>query len=160
MSNNSSAGPSSEFSSESHQTKAKFRANFKSLDEIRDFVGQAAENCGFNPKAIYAVQLASDEAFTNIIEHAYGGESNEIIECTCQFDDRALTIILHDCGTAFDPTAIISPDLNAPLADRETGGLGIHFMRKLMDEVHFSPAPTNRDGCNTLTMIKRKEKPD
>jgi anti-sigma regulatory factor (Ser/Thr protein kinase) len=157
MSNFSSAGPSSEISKKPHQTKATFRACFESLDNVRDFVGQSAEEFGFGPKAVYAVQLATDEAFTNIVEHAYGGESDELVECTCRFDELALTIILHDCGLAFDPTAVLGPDLKAPLADREIGGLGIYFMRKLMDEVHFSPAPNNRDGCNTLTMIKRKE---
>ena len=133
-----------------------FVARFTSLDAVREFVGRAARNCGFDAKAIYAVELATDEAFTNIVEHAYGGESDEMVECACQVGQERLTIILHDCGQAFDPTEVAEPNLDAPLEDRETGGLGIYFMRKLMDEVHFTPAPLNSDGCNTLTMIKNK----
>jgi anti-sigma regulatory factor (Ser/Thr protein kinase) len=125
---------------------------------VREFVSQLAQACGFDSKAVYAVELATDEAFTNIVEHAYGGESNNQVECTCLADEVGLTIILHDCGLAFDPTKVPVPDLKAPLEKRETGGLGIFLMRKLMDEVHFSPATGNHSGCNTLTMIKWKEK--
>lgn len=135
-----------------------FIAQYESLEAVREFVGQIAETFGFDAKAIYAVELATDEAFTNIVEHAYGGESKELVECTCQTHLMDLTIILHDCGQAFDPTCVPEPDLEAPLEDRETGGLGIYFMRKLMDEVHFTPASETSDGCNTLTMIKRKER--
>jgi serine/threonine-protein kinase RsbW len=135
-----------------------FVAKYDSLVAVREFVGQAAVSCGFDTKTIYAVELATDEAFTNIVEHAYGGESHERVECTCKIGDTGLIIILHDCGQAFDPTMVAEPDLTAPLEERETGGLGIYLMRKLMDEVHFAPASETKDGCNTLTMIKRKEK--
>jgi serine/threonine-protein kinase RsbW len=134
-----------------------FIAQYESLRAVREFVGQQAEAFGLDAKAIYAVELATDEAFTNIVEHAYGGESKEFVECTCQIYQVELIIILHDCGQAFDPTCVPEPDLEAPLEDRETGGLGIYFMRKLMDEVHFAPASETGNGCNTLTMIKRKE---
>lgn len=143
---------------EPSQESRVFIAQYESLDAVREFVGLAAEICGFDAKTKYAIELATDEAFTNIVEHAYGGESNDMVECTCQvFRDR-LTIILHDCGQPFDPTIVAEPDLNAPLEERETGGLGIYFMRKLMDEVHFTPALITEDGCNTLTMIKWREK--
>ncbi len=134
-----------------------FVAQYISLDALREFVGHAAENCGFDAKAIYAVELATDEAFTNIVEHAYAGESTEMVECTCQIIPIGLAIILHDCGQAFDPTIVAEPNLDAPLEERETGGLGIYFMRKLMDEVYFTPASASGDGCNTLVMIKRKD---
>ena len=61
-----------------------FPARFSMLDEVRDFVKLAAEACGLDAKAVYSVQLAVDEAFTNVVEHAYGGECEEDIECTCQ----------------------------------------------------------------------------
>jgi anti-sigma regulatory factor (Ser/Thr protein kinase) len=135
-----------------------FTARFESLDTVREFVSLAAEEYGLDAKAIYAVELATDEAFTNIVEHAYGGESSEQVECTCEFTVDRLIIILHDCGLPFDPTLVPEPDLDAPLEERETGGLGIFFMRKLMDEVHFSPGSKKTGNCNTLTMIKYKEK--
>jgi anti-sigma regulatory factor (Ser/Thr protein kinase) len=136
----------------------RFVALFKCLDDVREFVGQAAEAWGFDDKAVYQIKLATDEAFTNIVEHAYGGESTGSIECAYHASPEGIEIILHDCGKAFDPTVISEPNLKALLDERETGGLGIYFMRKLMDEVHFSPALQSGDGCNTLKMYKRKEK--
>lgn len=141
-----------------HSTSRKFVARYTSLDHVREFVGLSAQFCDFNAKEIYAVELATDEAFTNIVEHAYGGESDELVEVICTITASNLAVILHDCGRAFDPTQVPEPNLNAPLEDRETGGLGIFFMRKLMDEVYFHSATEDSAGCNTLIMIKHREK--
>jgi serine/threonine-protein kinase RsbW len=134
-------------------------AQFESLDKVREFVAWAAGVCGLNEKGIYSVQLAVDEACSNIIEHAYGGEGEEEIECTCHLDESGLTVTIRDCGHPFNPLQVRDPDLNARLEDRDAGGLGLYFIRKLMDEVHFkfvSSGP-DKDGCNVLTMVKRKE---
>lgn len=138
----------------------RFPARFSSLSGVREFVGKAASECGLSSKAEYAVQLAVDEAFSNIIEHAYEGESREEVECICLLDEDSLTVILRDCGHPFDPNAVPPPDLKASLTKRKAGGLGLYFMRQLMDEIHFAfiPGSNGSDGCNVLTMVKRKEK--
>ena len=53
--------------------KIKFPAQFQYLDEIREFVGDIARQGGFDSKEVYSIQLAADEAASNIIEHAYEG---------------------------------------------------------------------------------------
>jgi serine/threonine-protein kinase RsbW len=136
-------------------------ACFENLDPVRDFAASAAEDCGLEPAAVYAVQMAVDEAFSNIIEHAYGGESQqEKIECTCEITPHALTVYLRDCGKPFDPTIVPEPDIEASLEEREVGGLGLFFMHRLMDEVTFHFAIETGTGrvCNILKMIKRKER--
>ena len=134
-------------------------ARYENLADVRDFGGQASETCGLSRDSIYKVELAVDEAFTNIIEHAYGGESQEEIQCTCKIGEDGLTVTLRDCGHPFDPQSVPDPDLDASLEEREPGGLGLFFMRQLMDEVHFSfiPAVAGKGGCNLLTMVKRRE---
>jgi serine/threonine-protein kinase RsbW len=134
-------------------------AQFENLDHVREFVGAAAQKCGLDASAIYAVQLAVDEGFSNIIDHAYGGECLEKIECKCQIADAGLTVTLRDCGVPFDPTAIHDPDLAAELEERDIGGLGLYFIRQLMDEVEFSfmRDPETGKSCNVLRMRKRKE---
>ncbi len=139
---------------------AVFLAQFESLDSIREFAGTAAEDCGLSPRDVYAVQMAVDEACSNIIEHAYGGECLSEIECSCFFESHALTVQIVDCGERFNPLEIPEPDLNASLEERDTGGLGLFFMRKLMDEVRFSfnqDVDAEGTGCNILTMVKRKQ---
>ena len=131
----------------------QFSAKFEYLDEIREFVGDIARTGGFADKDIYNIQLAADEAASNIIEHAYEGVGNGVLEISCGMRDGAITIIMVDHGESFDPSVIPLPDLKADLSERKIGGLGIFLMRKLMDEVHYE---SRRDRGNVLTMIKRR----
>ena len=132
----------------------QFSAKFEYLDEIRDFVGDIARAGKFNDKDIYNIQLASDEAASNIIEHAYEGISDGILEISCGFKNDTLTIILVDHGESFDPSDVPMPNLKADLSERKIGGLGLYLMRKLMDEVYYEADPKN--NRNTLTLIKRR----
>jgi anti-sigma regulatory factor (Ser/Thr protein kinase) len=132
----------------------QFAAKFEFLDEIREFVGRIARAGGFTDKEVYNIQLASDEAASNIIEHAYEGVSDGHLEISCEVKGDAITVILVDHGESFDPSEVPAPDLKADLSERKIGGLGIFLMRKLMDEVRYKAEPgKNR---NTLTMIKRR----
>ncbi|MEO8356756.1 MAG: ATP-binding protein [Chloroflexota bacterium] len=131
----------------------QFAAQFNFLDEIRDFVGDIARSGGFDEKAVYNIQLATDEAASNIIEHAYEGVTDGVLDLSCGMEKDAIRIVLIDYGDPFDPSVIPLPDLKADLSERKIGGLGIFLMRKLMDEVHYEP---RKDKSNVLTMIKRK----
>ena len=131
-----------------------FPGQFDSLASISEFVTRAAEEAGLDECATYEVQMAVDEACSNIIEHAYDGEGRGDIECTCHIDEDKLSIVLRDHGIPFDPTNVLEPDLDAPLKKRKAGGLGMHFMRQLMDETRFERSP---DSGNVLTMVKHKE---
>jgi len=135
---------------------ATFPARLDSLAAIGEFVTRAAEAAGLDARAVYAVQLAVDEACANIIEHAYRGEGGGDIECTCMVNENGLTVILRDYGRPFNPTSVPEPDLYASLEDRKIRGLGLYFIRQLMDQVRFE---FTADSGNVLTMIKRKESP-
>ena len=131
----------------------QFSAKFEFLDEIREFVGDIARAGGFGDKDIYNIQLAADEAASNIIEHAYEGVNDGLLELSCGVHGNTITIILVDHGESFDPSEIPMPDLKADLSERKIGGLGIFLMRKLMDEVRYEVQPNKN---NVLTMTKRK----
>jgi serine/threonine-protein kinase RsbW len=130
-----------------------FPARFEFLDEIREFVADIARENGFTDKEIYSLQLAADEAASNIIEHAYEGASGATFDVACNMQDDALVIAMRDNGKAFDASSVRQPDLKADLSERQIGGLGMYLMRKLMDEVHYE---SNSRTGNLLTMIKRK----
>ena len=131
----------------------QFAAKFEHLDEIREYVGEIARDGGFSDKDVYNIQLATDEAASNIIEHAYEKIRDGILELSCAMQDDRITITLIDHGESFDPSEIPLPDLKADLSKRKIGGLGIFLMRKLMDEVHYEVNPKRG---NILTMTKRK----
>jgi sigma-B regulation protein RsbU (phosphoserine phosphatase) len=131
---------------------AIFPAKFEQLDAIREFAAQAARDGGMNDSDVYSVELAVDEACSNIIEHAYGSNQDGDIECTCESDGAALTVVLRDHGKAFDPSIVPEPDLKSGIEDRRVGGLGIYMIKQVMDEVHFDPLG---EAGNLLTMVKR-----
>ncbi len=130
-----------------------FPAKFEFLDEIREFVGKKARSSGFSEKDVYSIQLAADEAASNVIEHAYAGKSNGKIELTCDFKNNLLIITLMDHGKSFDPSEVKAPDLKANLFDRQIGGLGIYLMRTLMDDIQYR---SDKSG-NLLIMRKTKK---
>jgi serine/threonine-protein kinase RsbW len=129
-----------------------FPAKFEYLDEIRDYVAEVARRNGFADKEIYSLQLAADEAASNIIEHAYEGITNGSIDLSCDMRGDVFTITMRDQGRTFDPSKVKLPNLKADLSERQIGGLGVYLMRKLMDEVRYETSGKN----NTLTMIKRR----
>ena len=133
--------------------KTTFPARFEYLDEIRDLVAQTAREGGFSEKAVYSLQLAADEAASNIIEHAYEGVTDAFFEITCDMLDDSIVITMHDTGRPFDPSKVKQPNIKADLSDRQIGGLGIYLMRKLMDEVSYE---SNSTTGNLLTMTKRR----
>ena len=134
--------------------KSTFEANYKNLDTIRDYVARSAQDAGLSEREIYAVQLAADEASTNIIEHAYRGDEGGTIEIECESVPGKLTVTLRDRGKPFDPESVPEPNVKADLRNRKVGGLGMYLIRKLMDEVHYE---TSEGEGNTLRLVKISE---
>jgi serine/threonine-protein kinase RsbW len=130
-----------------------FPGRFESLPRVGAFISKAAKTAGLSDKAIYAVQLAVDEACSNIIDHAYGGEDRGEMLCSVIINDDGLIVILQDQGTPFNPQEIPDPQVNVPLEKLKPRGVGVYLMRKMVDEVHYEYSP---EGGNMLTLIKRK----
>ena len=126
-------------------------AELKNLSQVRDFVEMAATGLGFEPEAIPNVQLAVDEVATNVMLHGYHGQGGPL-EIEVERLERDLIVRLHDEATPFDPTTVPAPDLTLPLAKRPIGGLGVHLVRRTMDEIRHQITPT---GGNQLTLVKR-----
>ena len=129
---------------------------FESLSKISDFVTAAVREAGWDEDQVFHVQVAVDEACSNIIEHAYGPDHSGQLTLTCCVAGQGdLVITIHDHGRPFDPATVPDPPIGAELEDLPEGGLGLYFMRKLMDQVTFR---FDRDQGNVLTMVKRRPK--
>ena len=130
-----------------------YPANYKSLATISQFIIEQAEDAGFSPKDVYAIQIAVDEACSNIIDHAYGGEN--LGEITIKFNNlkNKIQIILIDKGKPFILEDVPEPDLTSPLETRKERGLGVFFMKNFMDSVLFE---FSKSEGNILTMEKNK----
>jgi serine/threonine-protein kinase RsbW len=133
--------------------KRIFPGNFGSLEGISEFIVEKAQKAGFSPNDVYAIQTAVDEACSNIIDHAYGGENKGEIFIKVTETKENLKIVLRDQGEPFDPENVPEPDLTSALEHRKERGLGIFFMQKLMDEVIFE---FSEKRGNKLTLVKHK----
>jgi len=133
-------------------TTKRFSCSLKNLEEICDYITHCANEAGLSESEVYAVQLAVDEASTNIIEHGYGEECPERIDITCEPVEEGLKVVIYDDAEPFNPEAVPEPDINVTLENMKPRGLGLYLIHKMMDEVHYESTPNKG---NTLTMIKR-----
>jgi len=115
----------------------KVTSKIDNLPVIMDFVNEKLMKFRADPATIFHVQLAVDEASTNIIKYAYG-EKEGLLKLVLELNGDELIITLINWGKPFDPASIAPPDLNVTLEDRKIGGLGMYFIRELMDEVSYS----------------------
>jgi serine/threonine-protein kinase RsbW len=132
--------------------KKIFPGVYKALAEIGEFVSSQSEKAGLNENDVYSVQLAVDEACTNIIEHGYEGEGIGEIECTCEILPDGIMITLIDEGKLFNPKDAPIPKLQIPLDELVSRGAGVYLMHKVMDEVTYS---VSKDNKNKLKLFKK-----
>jgi serine/threonine-protein kinase RsbW len=127
-------------------------ARLEHLGEVRRFVWEASLALNVEPDIVSDMLLAVDEATTNIIVHGYRG-CRGTIEVVVEHASGALVVRLRDEADPFDPCCVPPPDLDLPLEQREPGGLGVHLMRQVVDEV--SHRPMGERG-NELTLVKKE----
>ena len=135
-----------------HQTEYALRipSETQNLELIREFESGVASKVGFDSEEINKIELAVDEACTNVIEHAYKGKKGDI-DIAIKVDYQKFTIIVTDRGTAFRFKDVEMPDMNEYLAELRVGGLGIYLMKTLMDEVEYHSEPGVK---NEVRMVK------
>ena len=124
--------------------------NHNQLEQIPAAVEEFAERDNWPPDLVFKLNLVLEELGVNIVN--YSGATGEI-EISLASDDETVTIEIADNGRSFNPLAELdTPDISAPLGERPIGGLGVHLVRSMMDELSYS----REDGMNRLVMTKRK----
>jgi serine/threonine-protein kinase RsbW len=122
--------------------------------ELRKIVALVEQFAAENrlPQAVVNdIDVALDEALSNIMAYGYEEPGSGTIVVRLAYQNGEVRVEVEDAGRAFDPLHAAPPDLTADLAERQVGGLGIHFIRSLMDTVSYDRI----DGRNQLRMIKQ-----
>ena len=131
-------------------------AYLESLNDFRVFI---KERCASIPRVtheiLYDVQLAVDEACTNIISHGYADLDPGSIILDLDVDPDKLIVTLTDFGHSFEPSSAPIPDIDAPIEERELGGFGLFFIQQSVDEMDYQ---VTEDG-NKMTLTKYLSKP-
>jgi serine/threonine-protein kinase RsbW len=126
-------------------------AKLDSLYESMSFVSSCARDLGFSNERISEIELAMEEVLVNIFKYAYKDCSLDgDIEITCTLADaQSFVIEIADSGVPFDIFSAREPDVTAGIDERQIGGLGIFFVKRLMDDVQYR----REGGRNKLTLV-------
>src|SRR5687767_14061669 len=125
--------------------------DLKEIERLNRLVRQFGDLHEVPGRVLYAVNLALDEVVTNLVLHGFDDPTGQEFEARLTAKDGVVAAEVEDEGRSFNPLEFPSPNLEAPLEERELGGLGIHLVRSLMDRVEYRRAGAK----NVLSMRKR-----
>jgi len=129
--------------------RRSFPRDLTSLEPLFQFAGDFARSNQLAEPDVFAMNLAVEELFTNMVK--YGG-GDDVVSVDLQVRDEALVIeLVHAGARQFDPTAAPVPDRNRSLEDREPGGLGLQLVRSVMDDFAYE----DKNGVARITVTKR-----
>jgi anti-sigma regulatory factor (Ser/Thr protein kinase) len=93
--------------------------------------------------------LAFDDLLNNVISYAFRDEDEHEIDIRAELAGKRLTVTISDDGIPFNPLGIRAPDTSLSLEAREVGGLGIHLVRNMVDEISYQ----RRVDKNVLSVV-------
>lgn len=126
----------------------RFDRALSSLEQVFAFVETFITTAQADPGAAFPLNLAIEELFVNMVNYNAGGGD---IDITLERERNKLLVTLHDSDSEqYDILRHNAPDVHAALEDREPGGLGIHLVKSLMDEVYYE----YRDRQTTIRLVK------
>ncbi|HBL73662.1 MAG: hypothetical protein A2W90_14250 [Bacteroidetes bacterium GWF2_42_66] len=127
------------------------RNDIDELNRLVMFLEILEEEWNLPPALVPSLNLALEEALSNIIFYAFEKGSENEISIDFSLKGTEMTIILTDGGKPYDPTKKEDPNINLPAEDRPIGGLGVFLIKKIMNEVTYNRV----DNKNQMTMVKR-----
>ena len=125
--------------------------NIQQIPQLADFIETIANEMRLDQSLAMSLNLALEEAVTNVILYAYPAGSDGLVDIEAIMGKDILEFIISDSGVAFDPTAAPEADISLGVEDRPIGGLGIFLVRNIMDTVSYQ----RTDGKNILSMTKK-----
>ena len=133
-------------------------ADLSCLDTVNGSVEKFLVDCSCPGKVMMQILVSVEEVFVNVANYAYEPEEEKAaryckVELESGMEEHAgwVRIVISDGGKPFDPLKRDKPDISLSADEREIGGLGIHMVRTIMDEISYE----YKDSQNILTMVKR-----
>ena len=129
----------------------ELKSSLSELDRLCENLETFGKKFGFSKKLIFEINLALDELFTNIISYGFKDDDEHVIKVTLTPDKDELCLCIEDDGMPFNPIDFETPDVSCSVEECKIGGLGIHIMKKLMDDVCYE-----RCGDKNVLNLKKK----
>jgi serine/threonine-protein kinase RsbW len=124
------------------------------LNVIREFIAVCAADCKFDEQQINFIELAVDEICANIARHAKERQATKEIIVSVSIEESQFVVTIEDNAMPFNPLNVPSPNMVDYFRAYKSGGLGIHIVRTVMDNIIYTPSPTHI-GYNALTLRKQ-----
>ena len=134
----------------SHKYSFELKSDLSGLETLCQHLNKFGQAAGLSEACITDVNICLDELFTNIVSYGFEDDLEHFVRIALDLDGQVLTVSIEDEGIPFNPLDKKDPEVPADLKDVHIGGLGIHIVRKLMDDVCYQ----RKDGKNKLTMKK------
>jgi serine/threonine-protein kinase RsbW len=133
--------------------RQRFTRDMESLEAVFTFLNAFSEAEHLDPISAYALTLAVEEFFTNIVKYGRGTEGAVLIEADRR--ERTVTVRLEErTPEPFDVTRPTQTQFDVPSGDRRPGGLGIHIAKEMLDGLSYDYT----DGTSRITLTKLLEK--
>lgn len=130
----------------------RYEATEAFLPVILETAAEEMINLGLPGEVTEKMRLVLEEAFVNIIRYAYKDEKERPLEWQMTLEKNTLKVVIKDWGIAFNPCSVqVKVAEETPLQERAVGGLGIFFIKKIVDDMSYR----RMDNSNELTLIKK-----
>lgn len=127
--------------------------DIQTVPQLNVFIDTFCEQLDVDMDTVASLNLALEEAVVNVMEYAYP-KGVGYVYITVESEGDSILFTLKDKGLPFDPTKKEEVDTTLPAEQRPIGGLGIHLVRRIMDEIVYD----YKDGMNILKLKKNIKK--
>ena len=134
-----------------HEFRMSVGAHPAGVGEVNAAFAAFAETHALPADVRRSVTVALDELLANALSHGETGPDPCSVTVEVKLDEERVTVILTDDGTPFDPFGRDAPDTTLSVEERSIGGLGLHLVGQLMDQVSYQ----RRDGHNVVVLVKQ-----
>lgn len=124
--------------------------DLKEIEKVRFVIDELFNKGTIDEGMSIKLNLVVEEMFTNIVNYAYSDKEFHQIDIIIEFGGGIFSTTLIDDGKEFNPLQHKVQDLNAPVEQRQLGGLGIHLMKNIMDEYEYK-----RENDKNILIIKK-----
>jgi PAS domain S-box-containing protein len=127
----------------------QIRSDLKELRRVRQFVRLFCRDLAepLDEDSVAKLELAVNEAASNIMRHAYEGRTDELIEIDAAAFPSQVSVRLHHLGDPFDPSTISPPALDGS----QESGFGIYLITRSVDEARYY---RDERGRNCVALVK------
>ena len=129
----------------------ELKSKLSELETLRKNLEQFGKQLGLTKKCLFEINLALEEIVTNIISYRCADNEEQCIQVTLSHENHMVIIKIEDCGVPFNLLQAAEPDLECGLEELKIGGLGIHLVKKMMNDIIYE-----RCGDKNVLIIKKE----